>query len=152
MFFLKPLTVEDSATLEEIHLSCFPDAWSRATFDQLLAENLSCGWMAISDGAPVGFLLTRALKDEAEILTFAVRPSFQKEGVGRCLLKQLIIFFNAVGCGRIFLEVAVDNEAAINLYRSEGFSIVGTRPNYYQRTQEDFVAAYIMAWVKEEKI
>lgn len=151
MVSLVPLTMEDGGILEQIHASCFPDAWTRATFDHLLTENLTCGWVATSlDGDPVGFILARVLGDEAEILTFAVHPSSQKLGIGRCLLRELMGFLKSVGCDKIFLEVAVDNQAAMALYASESFIIVGTRANYYQRRDHTPVAASIMAWTKDE--
>jgi ribosomal-protein-alanine N-acetyltransferase len=150
MFSLIAMTVQDGGTLEQIHAACFSDAWDRDAFDHLLTENLTCGWIATLDGNPVGFVLARVLGDEAEILTFAVQPSAQRLGIGRCLLKELIDFLKSVECGKIFLEVAVDNEAAIALYTSAGFIRVGTRPNYYQRADQVFISASIMAWVKDE--
>lgn len=153
MFPLVPLATQDGAILEGIHASCFPDGWDKDTFDRLLTENSACGWMAKSlDGQPVGFILARVLQDEAEILTFAVEPSFQKLGIGRCLLRELMVFLTSVGCEKIFLEVAVDNQAAIALYSSENFVSVGTRANYYQRADQSFVCALIMAWTKSENV
>lgn len=148
MLSLVPLTTQDGGALEQIHAVCFPDAWDKATFDHLLAESSTCGWMATSDGRPVGFILARVLDGEAEILTFAVQPSSQNSGIGRYLLRELMVFLVSVGCGKIFLEVAVDNEAAIALYTSAGFVAVGRRPNYYQREDRTFVSASIMAWTK----
>lgn len=151
MFSLIPLTVQDGGVLEQIHTACFPDAWTKATFDHLLSENLTCGWMATSlDGDPVGFILARVLGDEAEVLTFAVQPSFQKLGIGRCLLMKLVGFLTSARCRKIFLEVAVDNKVAIALYASAGFIIIGTRLNYYQRMDQTFVSASIMVWTKDE--
>jgi ribosomal-protein-alanine N-acetyltransferase len=149
MFPLVPLSPQDGTILEKIHASCFPDGWDKGTFDRLLTENLTCGWMAQSlEGQPVGFILARALESEAEILTFAVRPSFQKLGIGRRLLKKLMTFLMSAGCKKVFLEVAVDNKAAIALYSSENFVKIGTRPNYYQRADGSFVTASLMAWTK----
>ena len=150
MLSLIPLTVQDGGMLEQIHAACFADSWDRAAFDHLLTENLACGWMATLDGNPVGFVLARVLGDEAEILTFAVQPSAQRSGIGRCLLKALIDFLKSAECRKIFLEVAVDNEAAIALYASAGFIRVGARPNYYQRADQVFISASIMVWVKDE--
>ena len=135
--------------LEQIHAACFSDAWDKAAFDHLLTSNLTCGWMAARDGNPAGFVLARILGDEAEILTFAVQPSSQRSGIGRCLLKELMDFLKSAECGKIFLEVAVDNEAAIALYTSAGFIRVGMRPNYYQRA-EVFISASIMVWIKDK--
>ena len=149
MVSLVPLTTSDGMILESIHTTCFPDAWSQATFELLLKENSTCGWRATSlAGEPMGFILTRVLDQEAEILTFAVVPSFQKMGVGRCLLNELLIFLASINCGKIFLEVAVDNEPAIALYTSVGFTAVGTRLNYYKRADQSFVSAIVMSYVQ----
>ena len=148
MVSLVPLTTRDGAILEHIHATCFPDCWDEATFDVLLKENSACGWMAVSfEEEPVGFILTRVLEREAEILTFAVIPTFQKMGIGRDLLKELLLFLTSVGCEKIFLEVAVDNEAAIALYASFGFTTVGTRLNYYKRADQSLVSALVMSHV-----
>lgn len=155
MFSLIPLTIDDGGVLEQIHSVCFPDGWSRDTFDHLLTESLTCGWMATSlDEIPVGFILARVIDDEAEILTFAVHPSVQRAGIGRSLLKELMNFLRSVNCVKIYLEVAVDNEAAISLYSSLGFTNVGMRSNYYRRTHQSpckfngqtFISASIMVY------
>lgn len=147
MVSLVPLTTEDGGVLEKVHATCFPDAWDHITFNQLMKENLTCGWMATSfEGIPLGFILARTLGEEAEILTFAVCPSSQRKGIGRCLLNKLKAYLKSAGCAKIFLEVAVDNEAAIALYTTEGFVTVGSRPNYYKRTNQTFVCASIMRW------
>ncbi len=46
--------------------------------------------------------------------------------------------------GRAFLEVAVDNEAAIALYRRLGFHRAGKRLYYYDRGEAGRVDALVM--------
>jgi ribosomal-protein-alanine N-acetyltransferase len=150
MVSLVPLTTRDGVILERIHATCFPDAWNQATFDHLLKESSTCGWMATSlTEGPIGFILTRVLDQEAEILTFSIAPPFQKRGIGRCLLNELLIFLASVNCEKIFLEVAVDNKTAIALYTSLGFAAVGTRLNYYKRADQSFVSATVMSYVQD---
>ena len=43
---------------------------------------------AILSGEPIGFILLQVALDEAEILTFAVRPAFSGQGFARALLSQ----------------------------------------------------------------
>ena len=50
----------------------------------------------------------------------------------------------AIGARQMFLEVAVDNLDAQNLYAKHGFERVGLRPDYYQRTNGMRMAAYTM--------
>lgn len=151
MLFLVPLTNREGKILEHIHATCFPDCWDEATFAVLLKENSACGWMAVSfEEEPIGFILARVLGMEAEILTFAVVPFFQKMGAGRHLLNELLLFLTSVGCEKVFLEVAVDNEAAIALYASLGFTTVGTRLNYYKRADQSLVSALVMSHILGE--
>jgi len=50
----------------------------------------------------------------------------------------------ALGARQMFLEVAVDNVPAQELYLLHGFERVGTRPDYYQRPNGARTAAYTM--------
>ena len=70
--------------------------------------------------------------------TIGVRPAAQGAGLGRGLLRALLAH---AGDRRILLEVRTDNAAAIALYESEGFVIVGTRRRYYHSGAD----AYTMA-------
>ena len=40
---------------------------------------------------------------------------------------------------KIFLEVRRSNEAAINLYKSEGFEETGIRKGFYEKPREDAI-------------
>jgi ribosomal-protein-alanine acetyltransferase len=147
MVTLIPLTQEDGPILALIHQACFPDAWNQDSFNQLLEESTSCGWLAQDNqGGPCGFILARVLQAEAEILTFAVHPSFQRKGIGRSLLMTLMTFLKSVNCGKIFLEVATDNLGAMALYESMGYTKIGTRPNYYKRRNQNYISACVMAY------
>lgn len=130
---LAPLEATSCETLALIHSECFlGQAWSKATFEEFFTSTKSwgrlLGWMAFQDNAPCGFILARKIVQECEILTFAVKPTFQGKGVGRLLLRRLLNEMNIP----IFLEVATDNLSAIGLYESEGFEVLTIRQNYYE--------------------
>ena len=48
------------------------------------------------------------------------------------------------GAETLFLEVAVDNTAAIALYRAAGFASAGTRKGYYDRGAAGRVDALVL--------
>ena len=78
-----------------------------------------------------GFILMRAVADEAEILTLAVRPGARRAGEGGRLVREGVAGAAALGARRVFLEVAGDNAAARALYARTGFVEAGRRPGYY---------------------
>lgn len=117
-------------TLAEIHAASFdtPRPWSAAEFADLVASPL-CILVTVPDG----FALGRAVADEAELLTIAVRPEARRKGAGRALVAAFLAEARRRGAARAFLEVADDNGAAIGLYRSAGFAETGRRAGYYGR-------------------
>jgi ribosomal-protein-alanine N-acetyltransferase len=75
---------------------------------------------------------------EYEVHTIGVDPAYQGQGIGRRLLGELLAFADG---GVVYLEVRTDNEAAIALYHSEGFTQIGLRRRYYRVSGAD---AYTM--------
>jgi ribosomal protein S18 acetylase RimI-like enzyme len=62
---------------------------------------------------------------EAHILSLAVHPARQGEGLGRALLQRGLDYLQEQGAGRVRLEVRPDNTGALRLYESAGFATVG---------------------------
>ncbi len=91
-------------------------------------------------GSIVGFLIVQLLQDEMEILDIAVKETYQQKKIATKLINYLFDNYNI----DTFLEVNINNEKAINLYKKFNFKILSTRNKYYK--DED---AYIM---KKEKI
>lgn len=58
-------------------------------------------------------------------LIIGVRPIWRAQGVGRALLRSLVDVAGAAGFARLALSVEHGNFAE-NLYRSEGFAVVGS--------------------------
>lgn len=115
-----------------LHATSFPAPWSEADFAQLLAQPGVAGLLWRAD-APQGFILIRAVADEAEILTIAVAPEYRRQGAAIALLDEACRWLQAGGTQRLFLEVAADNTAAVTLYARYGFTQSGRRPGYYAR-------------------
>ena len=114
--------------LAALHAAAFAEPWDAAAFESLLGQ---AGVYAVE--APDGFILMRAIADEAEVLTLAVRPHARSQGLGGRLVKAAAIEAVARGAVRVFLEVAADNGPALALYVRSGFVEAGRRPGYYAR-------------------
>lgn len=80
--------------------------------------------------------------DDAELMTIGVGAAYQRQGIATVLLDALIDRAREQGARRMLLEVRVDNEPALTLYRNAGFERIGLRKRYYQPGNID---AYTMA-------
>ena len=85
----------------------------------------------------IGFICILDLDTELEIIDVFVMPEYQGNGYGDKLLKYILDNYKN---RNYFLEVNVNNEKAINLYKKNGFNILTTRKHYYK--DED---AYVMS-------
>lgn len=88
--------------------------------------------VAIVESAVAGFLISRSLAGEREILNIAVSPSFRRRGIAAVLLDHEL----RRPAEAWFLEVRPSNTAACRLYRKAGFVEAGTRPGYYDSPPE----------------
>lgn len=143
----------DLGRLSKLHRGCFEESWSRADLAHLLAMTGSFGLVARLfesgfagfDGLRgVGFSLCRVVADESELLSIGVAPAHRRKGVGDALLRASLERCWRIGARSMFLEVAVDNIAAQQLYEDQGFARVGLRPEYYHRADGASVSAYTM--------
>ena len=122
---------EQAGVLAILHGHCFASPWQASEFEILLRQPGIMALMAEGSECPVGFILIRAVADEAEILTLAVEPEHRRQGVASRLLEAASTHLQAGSIARWFLEGAADNAEARALYARHGFTVCGTRPNYY---------------------
>lgn len=123
--------------LEALHGACFTQAWDAQAMARLLAMPGATGTLALATAEaggnpiPVGFLLGREAGDEAEIISTGVVPEWRGRGIGGALVSEFISRVQARGAAMVFLEVAINNETALSLYKRLGFAAVGLRKAYY---------------------
>jgi ribosomal-protein-alanine N-acetyltransferase len=128
--------IEASPQFAAIHKRCFADAWDEAAMRQLLSMSNAFGLLGHARGveeSPAGCILVRVAADEAEILTLCVAEQARRMGLGLALVDGAVSMANERGAKAMFLEVAADNPAALQLYVNAGFSRAGQRPRYYAR-------------------
>jgi ribosomal protein S18 acetylase RimI-like enzyme len=83
------------------------------------------------DGVSVGTLRSTRDDTTAGIYGLAVDPAYQGRGIGRDVLNRVCRQLRTEGAERVTLEVAVDNDRALELYLSVGFE---------RETTEDYFA------------
>jgi [ribosomal protein S18]-alanine N-acetyltransferase len=117
---------DDLGPLAVLHAASFAGGWSEKFLRDLLAMP---GVFAFEHGG--GFVLARVASNEAEILTLAVAPAARRKGSGRRLVQQAALHAESLGADTLFLEVGIDNLAALTLYDGLGFKAMGRRKAYY---------------------
>jgi ribosomal-protein-alanine N-acetyltransferase len=126
----------DATAIAAVHALCFRHGWSESEFERLLSDRAVVGHVARASGgvgAVVGFVLSRVVEDEAEILVVAVVPAERGRGLAGRLTGRHLGRLAALGVTRVFLEVDEGNQPALRLYARAGFQEVGRRAGYYPR-------------------
>jgi ribosomal-protein-alanine N-acetyltransferase len=78
---------------------------------------MACGWVVL---------------DELQITVLGVEPEERRRGLGRTVLKRLLLDASSAGARHAILDVAEDNYGARTLYSSFGFQTVRRRDRYYR--------------------
>lgn len=132
----------DVELIYEIEKLSIDDPWSYELIENDLIKNVYSKYFVVTDiyDNVLGFCATMLIIDEVHITNIAIHPNYRGKGLGKELLKYSIDDYSNIRIKGVTLEVNVNNEVAINLYKDSGFEIVGKRPGYYSNNQD----AYIM--------
>jgi [ribosomal protein S18]-alanine N-acetyltransferase len=82
-------------------------------------------------GDLVGALVAWHVVDEVTVVDVAVSPTRRREGHGRALVEELLVWSRAHEKRLVLLEVRASNTPARTLYAALGFTDVNVRRGYY---------------------
>ena len=112
-----------------------------------MATSSNTSALAAVDGGSgdlLGFVISRIVLDEAEILTIAVASGCRRRGVAAMLLEMHLSELAMERVRRLFLEVEEGNVGARALYNKFGFVEKGRREGYYRKPDGSRASALIM--------
>jgi ribosomal-protein-alanine N-acetyltransferase len=128
----------DVPDLLGIEQAQFPEPWSRAMLlDEITNTETRRYTVAVEGKRIVGYLGVMFVLDELHINTLGTLPGEEGRGIASSLINDAWDVARGRGIRRATLEVAVSNTRAQSLYFRFGFSPVGVRKNYYEKTRED---------------
>jgi ribosomal-protein-alanine N-acetyltransferase len=136
-------TAAETPAMAAAHALAFDASWREDEFEDLLEGEGIYGFLA-EDDEPLGVILCRVAIDEVEVLTLGVTPTARRNGVAQALMVAALGAARLRGAAQAFLEVAVDNDAAIALYERLGFHRAGKRLYYYDRGEAGRMDALVM--------
>ena len=132
-------TIHDRARLDELSASVGVEAFlslAETVEDEELFEGEV--WVAEDNDLVVGFV---AIDSEMTWITWLyVLPDRYRQGIGRRLLKQAIANCETV----VYTSVLSGNNAALNLYQSEGFEIIETKTGKLSGNESFLATGHIL--------
>jgi ribosomal protein S18 acetylase RimI-like enzyme len=131
---LRPSRLDEAAELDR---RCFPPPWGNdaaALTDILTATPHHRARAVHVGGRLVAFAISGRAERTGYIQRLAVDPSARRRGHARALVVDALAWMHRRGAGRALVNTAVDNTAAIALYRSLGFDEETERLQILERT------------------
>ena len=108
--------------------------WTRGNFSDSLEHGHICKAYVDIDEI-IGYAILMPAVDEVHLLDICIAADFQRNGLGKKLLKDMLLMAGELKFSRVLLEVRSSNVAAIALYRAMGFVEIGLRRGYYPAGQ-----------------
>ena len=141
---LSEATARDAHAIAALHGASFHRGWSDGEFERMLIERDVLAHRAMSGRSLAGFILSRLVLGEAEILSVAVASSWRGRGLARRLLDLHLRRLAGLGTRAVFLEVEEATVPARRIYRRAGFHEVGRREGYYRDPAGKTTAALVL--------
>jgi ribosomal-protein-alanine N-acetyltransferase len=139
-FWIDPLEGEDDLDgVLAVEEESFTNPWTKEMYTWELQNRSVCHIFVVrtSEQRVAGFCAFWLVVDEIHINNVAIRPALRGQGIGTHLMRRVFEEAKRLGARRATLEVRRSNEAARRLYERLGFTVTGTRPNYYTNPIED---------------
>lgn len=131
----------DAEAIRLFQHACGLDVWSRHALEEAFHIPGTYLW-----DTQKSFLFFRNIHDEVEIFGIGTLPIFRLQGHGSTLVNRLKDFCCGSDSKKIFLEVSVSNESAVNFYHKHGFIEINRRKNYYGSFTSFPGDALILCW------
>lgn len=137
-FTIQKAKPEHLESLYEIEKKCFTiEAFSKEQIENLLYAPNSISLVAVADGKTVGFIIGLLQGKKGEkigyIITIDVTPEYRRKRLGDKLLEEVERIFAENTVQSCYLEVRVDNKAALELYTKHGYKEIVRLKDFYHR-------------------
>ncbi|WMT42864.1 GNAT family N-acetyltransferase [Paenibacillus sp. D2_2] len=121
---LRTATQEDAVLLSQLDEDGFQCNYEQTLqdFERLSPKDMAENELIIADGQIVGKIRVSRLEERSWVYGFVIHSRYRGEGIGRAVLEQVIAREYAAGHS-IWLDVAIENPAAMKLYETAGFQL-----------------------------
>jgi ribosomal-protein-alanine N-acetyltransferase len=149
---LRKFSLDDLQSVMQINRVCLPENYTDFFFVDLFRRFPELFIVAENAGEVVGYIMCRVetglsnlglggLIKKGHVVSVAVLPQHRRRGVGEALVMRALEAVKLYNAKQCYLEVRVNNEEAIRLYKKLGFEVARTMRGYYADGED----AYLMA-------
>ena len=131
MINIRKIDSKNSKSCYELDLKSIKH-WNQNQWEKELEKDYINAMGIFLNNIIIGVCVIHKIYDEAEIRYLSVHPSYQKRGLGKKLINQIIKECKNENIKRIFLEVSIKNKQALSFYKNSGFKTIDIRKNYYK--------------------
>ncbi|TGN38126.1 ribosomal protein S18-alanine N-acetyltransferase [Marinobacter confluentis] len=121
---------QDLPDVLEIERTGYSFPWTESVFRDCFRPDYRF-WGVFVVGELAGYAVVAYMADDAHLLNICISGRNRRSGLARHLLRHLVREAATDGMVQVLLEVRVSNQAAAELYLTEGFADIGRRPGYY---------------------
>ena len=127
--------IQDIASLYKIYNSInsgYQKKLNQVSFNNFLKSKSSI--FLLSEPLPVGYLMAIFSYKEIDIISLSIDTNYRRRGFGKKLLLKLKEEARKKKVIKIFLEVSIENIAALALYERCNYNCIGRRKKYYNNS------------------
>lgn len=135
----EPLRYEHLRQMAQIEQEAFDQPWSERMFIPEVEDENAYYLVGVRGDEVICYGGFHKVLDEAHITNIAVRADSRGRGIGTLLMSELISRARMLGVKYMTLEVRNNNENAIKLYKSFGFTVEGIRKRYYNNVHDALI-------------
>ena len=135
----EPLRYEHLRQVAQIEQEAFDQPWSERMFIPEVEDENAYYLVGVRGDEVICYGGFHKVLDEAHITNIAVRADSRGRGIGTLLMSELISRARMLGVKYMTLEVRDNNENAIKLYKSFGFTVEGIRKKYYNNVHDALI-------------
>lgn len=126
----RDMTLPDVNAVLRVEQQVHSHPWTLGNFTDSLASGYICKVYEAANEI-IGYAVLMPALDELQLLDMGIARAWQRQGLGRKFLGELMLLAQAQKFARMFLEVRVSNYPARALYQQAEFGETGIRRGYY---------------------
>lgn len=145
LYLLTEWSESDSSQIAQLERQLFAiGSWSDDVLQEFFGQQYTHFFIMRLGNEIIGYCITQVMFDTAEILRIGVSRAYQRQGLAKQILMEVMVFLKKMEVDKLLLEVRNDNLSAIGLYQGFDFKQIHVRKNYYDNKDGTFTDALIL--------